>query len=622
MQSKWKLIGIVVLGLLASAPSFGTWGRCGPSIEQKFDEFREEIKSRIGSSISEVPSLQGCNPSRDLTNGLADQLAETILATKESGQHVQMLWMAGVLEKVREAFKGPGHQRDFHRLSTRVFTQVKANFDNLAEPPPLARRAEFGGFNSLIEALNQGPPAPTPPTPPPPDPDPPPDPVPPPPDPVQPPPDPDTTPPDSGWWRYMVGVVIVGLGLALMFFIYQALNQRKGAVIHDGTGMAQFRDESTRPSPSGEFGSGSTEPASADRNSYPLTPDRPQDSTNVSEVMNQLNELKEQIERISSTQEKINAGYQTLKEDHKAAIEGFSEDLERLSTQLMTLQNGNKTIWASQRDLKSGFERLRLAIKGLQATTQELQKVPSPLAAQFETEQALLKKDWKRFLNTEKEIGRLAQSVKAEGDHKVIFDELLRELPKAVESDPQLSQFFGSKLAPIHFINRQLKLILLAGARAEQEMPEENALMSKLLGLRDSAHLLATFRNTDKAGEELLRFKPTEWCNKKLPELADQFLCFYQEAQAKGQSAPLDKALKVVIRALRIGELEPIDIVLGETDFNSEIHVGVSRDNQPKYPEGTIVGVVKNGFKNIRDARVVTQPEVIVNRYEENRHRA
>ncbi|MCP4004369.1 MAG: hypothetical protein GY725_09255, partial [bacterium] len=220
---------------------------------------------------------------------------------------------------------------------------------------------------------------------------------------------------------------------------------------------------------------------------------------------------------------------------------------------------------------------------------------------------------WTRFKNTKKELGNLVESA-AEGEHKVIFDELLRELPKAMEADPKLRQVFDSKLAPLHLYNQQLKQLRSVGKRLEQEMPKTpEEQRRRLLVFRDSSHLLATFRNTD-AGEELLRFKPAKWCFEELPELADMFLCHYQIAQSENRAAPLEKAHEIVVRALAIGKLEPIEVIIGKTDFNNKIHIGRSSEQKPQYPTGTIVGVVKNGFRHLRDGRMVVQPEVIVNR--------
>ena len=64
---------------------------------------------------------------------------------------------------------------------------------------------------------------------------------------------------------------------------------------------------------------------------------------------------------------------------------------------------------------------------------------------------------------------------------------------------------------------------------------------------------------------------------------------------------------------LRVASVEPIDVTPGETLFDSARHVGRSTSNDPRFADGVITGVVRNGF--IEGGRqVIRQPEVIVNR--------
>ncbi len=263
-------------------------------------------------------------------------------------------------------------------------------------------------------------------------------------------------------------------------------------------------------------------------------------------------------------------------------------------------------------DLRPKIDTILQSIENLK----QRKETRSSLEDLLRAEQDLLYSEWhKRFLENRatKEIGELVEHIDDDEGYQVLL-ELLNALPPALEFDRELSQVLESKLSPVILYNQQLKRLGLVKKRAEEELPKDpEQQKQKLLLIRDSFHLLANLQSTD-AGARVLRFKPSKWCAEEFPEIADLFLQAYQRIQDEGDETSLEEARTVVYKALRLGNLKPIEIVLGQTPFDSTMHVGKAFASDPGLPNGTIVGVIKNGFCSLRDGRAVIQPEVEVNR--------
>jgi len=93
----------------------------------------------------------------------------------------------------------------------------------------------------------------------------------------------------------------------------------------------------------------------------------------------------------------------------------------------------------------------------------------------------------------------------------------------------------------------------------------------------------------------------------------DLYLQRCQQAQIEKRDGATSEGLTLVRNMLRIAAVEPIEVTPGETLFDSTRHVGRSTSNDPRFADGVITGVVRNGF--IEGGQlVIRQPEVIVNR--------
>ncbi len=91
------------------------------------------------------------------------------------------------------------------------------------------------------------------------------------------------------------------------------------------------------------------------------------------------------------------------------------------------------------------------------------------------------------------------------------------------------------------------------------------------------------------------------------------FLIEYQKAARDGENRPLEESYQILLDVLQKGDAEPIPIVLEETSFNSDIHIIRTITHNNSLPNGVIVRVSKNGFRE-NNGTIIQPPEVIVNR--------
>lgn len=107
------------------------------------------------------------------------------------------------------------------------------------------------------------------------------------------------------------------------------------------------------------------------------------------------------------------------------------------------------------------------------------------------------------------------------------------------------------------------------------------------------------------------RFKT--WVTDSFLHFADLYLQRYQQAQLDKRDAEMSEGMLLVRHVLSVAAVEPIDVTPGDTLFDSRQHVGRSTTTDPRFSDGVITGVVRNGFIE-GGLQVIQQPEVIVNR--------
>ncbi|HEV7484514.1 MAG TPA: hypothetical protein VGQ65_02445 [Thermoanaerobaculia bacterium] len=122
---------------------------------------------------------------------------------------------------------------------------------------------------------------------------------------------------------------------------------------------------------------------------------------------------------------------------------------------------------------------------------------------------------------------------------------------------------------------------------------------------------LASLLNSELG--KVLDFRVKSWVTDSFLPFADLYLQRCQQAQIDKCDVAMSEGLTLVRDMLRIAAVEPIEVTPGETLFDSTRHVGRSTSNDPRFADGVITGVVRNGF--IEGGQlVIRQPEVIVNR--------
>src|SRR5258708_7333392 len=110
-----------------------------------------------------------------------------------------------------------------------------------------------------------------------------------------------------------------------------------------------------------------------------------------------------------------------------------------------------------------------------------------------------------------------------------------------------------------------------------------------------------------------LDFRIKSWVTDSFLPFADLYLQRCQQAQLEKSNGEMNEGLSLVRQMLHVAAVEPIDVKPGETIFDGTRHVGRSTSNDPRFPDGVITGVVRNGFIE-GGQQVLRQPEVIVNR--------
>lgn len=230
-------------------------------------------------------------------------------------------------------------------------------------------------------------------------------------------------------------------------------------------------------------------------------------------------------------------------------------------------------------------------------------------SADLDLELAVLRATWERTL---KELPFLDSLGDDAG--KSLREELLRELPRAIEADEELRSACASVLAPVRELENLIRKVavaqkLVAGTLPPLEQPER-----QLQRIRESATLL-TMLHSSASFAERLNFRLEQWAGERFLTFADLFLQKRQQALLQGglPSPALEEGCRIVLNVLAAADLVPIEIELGRTLFDSSQHVGRSTASQPGLRDGVIASVVRNGFRQ-RGGRVVRLPEVVVNR--------
>lgn len=215
-------------------------------------------------------------------------------------------------------------------------------------------------------------------------------------------------------------------------------------------------------------------------------------------------------------------------------------------------------------------------------------------------EHSILRASWKQFC-ANKELSAAFDTAAKD----IAWDGPLTELGKIVPAD--LKATFDTIVGPCREHRMLIQRIgfiprVVEGTFPKLEAPEDEARRT-----REFAGLLTP----EIAPRLTFRFK--NWLTDSFLSFADLYLQRYQQAQLEHRHDELERGMGLVRQLLRIAAVEPIEVTPGQTPFDSTRHIGRSTSNDPRFVDGVITGVVRNGF--IEGGRqVIRQPEVVVNR--------
>lgn len=246
-----------------------------------------------------------------------------------------------------------------------------------------------------------------------------------------------------------------------------------------------------------------------------------------------------------------------------------------------------------------GLGRLCEEVAGIAHLVEEIPARALPDAASpVALEHQILEVEWNQFCANKELAAAYESAARDNGWHA-----LLDELTNAVPSD--LKPTFDAVVGPcrehrtvvqrIGFIPR-----IIAGKFPRLETDAEEVRRTRELAglLRGDANRLA--------------FRFQSWVTETFLPFADLYLQRHQQAQFEKRQEELQPGATLVRQLLRIAAVEPVEVTLGETLFDSARHIGRSTTNDPHVPDGVITGVIRNGF--LEEQQVIRQPEVIVNR--------
>lgn len=302
------------------------------------------------------------------------------------------------------------------------------------------------------------------------------------------------------------------------------------------------------------------------------------------------NELNQLSQRLAASPP---AGEQNAPDrDHPHTDDGSARDSR--------LQQALSSLHARIGTLERGLNDARPAVGDL--------KIESLIVLELE----VLAAAWKRFAESNKDLSRSADSILREEDTNGLYRKLLVDLPALVANDEDLRAAGESAVAPVREFQALVSRISLIPKEIEGSLPNPDTPVKKLLRIRESSHLLSILLGSSLLLDKM-HFRLDKWAGERFLSYADLFLKKYQDARREGRDATLEPGRTIVLQTLALAGLEPLDIVLGQTPFDSGKHVGRSTTNRPDMPDGTIASVVRNGFLHA-DGTVWRQPEVIVNR--------
>lgn len=213
-------------------------------------------------------------------------------------------------------------------------------------------------------------------------------------------------------------------------------------------------------------------------------------------------------------------------------------------------------------------------------------------------EHQILEAEWNQFC-ANKELSSAYESAARDNEWHGLLDELTKVVPA------DLKPTFDGVIGPCREHRTVVQRIGFIPRIIDGKFPRLEGDAEEVRRTRELAGLL-------RCDASRLGFRFQSWVTETFLPFADLYLQRYQQAQFEKRQGELQAGATLVRQLLRVAAVEPIEVTLGETLFDSARHIGRSTTNDPQVPDGVITGVIRNGF--LERQQLIRQPEVIVNR--------
>lgn len=282
-----------------------------------------------------------------------------------------------------------------------------------------------------------------------------------------------------------------------------------------------------------------------------------------------------------------------------------ADNAQRLDTAIRLLDktiHGANVLTAEElMPIACEIEKLREEIAGVfrvveKIATNPAQQRSDPVGLEHE----VLGESWKQFRSNHDLSAALEEALQDRA-----WGLLLDELKSVIPAD--LKPTFEAVTIPCREHRTFVQKVDLIPRVVSGKLPRLATDAEEVRRTRELASLLTT----DVVNRLDFRFK--SWVTDTFLPFADLYLQRYQEAQLEKRGGELQAGVSLVRQVLSIAAVEPIEVTLGETPFDSMRHIGRSTTNDPRFSDGVITAVVRNGFIE-GGQEVIRQPEVIVNR--------
>lgn len=261
--------------------------------------------------------------------------------------------------------------------------------------------------------------------------------------------------------------------------------------------------------------------------------------------------------------------------------------------------NGTNVLTAEQLNpIANELEQLRDEVAGVLRVVEHLAAREPAAADPVALEHQILGVEWSQFCGN-KELSAAFETATQDNAWHGVLDELTKVVPA------ELKPTFDGVVGPCREYRTVIQRIGFIPRIISGRFPRLETDAEEVRRTRELAGLL----NSDASR---LGFRFQSWVTESFLPFADLYLQRYQQAQLEKRPDELKSGVDLVRQLLRIAEVEPIEVTLGETLFDSARHIGRSTTSDPLLADGVITGVIRNGF--VEGQQVLRQPEVIVNR--------